>query len=334
MNKNRTLFLCFLFAAACSSPPEEAKDSTPEAPVSPAPADPRSFPDVVARVNEVDITKSELLGRASDVQSQGGGAVETSSIDFYRKVLDEMVGAELLYQSSRERKLSVPEAELNQQMDGVRSQFPTPEAFQQALQAEGMTLEELRGRMERDLSIRNLIQTELVPNVQVSDDAKRRYYDENPEQMREPDRLRLSHILKRVAPDATGESREASRSAIEKILEDARGGADFAALARAHSEDPGSAPNGGELVVARGETVPPFEAAAFALEPGGLSPVVETQFGFHIIKLTERMRGTLVPYEQVQAQIGEFLRQQGMQKEVESAVSKLRESARVEIFIG
>jgi peptidyl-prolyl cis-trans isomerase C len=329
------LALC-LGLASCSSTTEEApqSDSKEEAPAAAAPADPSSFPEVVAQVNDVEITKTQLLSRVRDVQSQVGNSIETGSIDFYRKVLDEMVGAELLYQSSHERKLSVGEAELNQQLDGIRSRFPNPEAFEQALQSEGLTLSELRGRMERDLSIQNLVQASIAPNVQVSEDAKRRYYDENPEQMREPDRLRLSHILKRVGPDATGASRDQALGVIEDLLEQARGGADFAALARAHSEDPGSAANGGEMVVARGETVPPFEAAAFALEPGGLSPVVETQFGYHIIKLSEKMKGALVPYEQVQMRIGEFLFQREMQEEVEREVAKLREGATVEIFIG
>jgi parvulin-like peptidyl-prolyl isomerase len=78
------------------------------------------------------------------------------------------------------------------------------------------------------------------------------------------------------------------------------------ALAREHSEDPGSGANGGELTIAPGETVPEFEQAAYALAPGGISPVIETQFGFHVIELQEKIAGQLAPYEQVQPRIQQF----------------------------
>ena len=109
-------------------------------------------------------------------------------------------------------------------------------------------------------------------------------------------------------------------TAIEGILEEAKSGADFAALAREHSEDPGSAPNGGELTVKRGQTVPPFEQAAFALEPGGLSSVVETQFGYHIIKLSEKIEGQLMSFEEVRPRIEQHLKQQAIQEGVDQKV--------------
>ena len=320
--------------ASCSSKPEgtetppREEESAPEERV-----DPQTFPDVVARVNEAEITKAQLLERVERVAAQPGGA-PSSTLAFYRRVLDELVGNELLYQASHDRELGPTDDEVERELATIRSRFPDPGALEQALASEGLTLPDVRSRLERDMSIQNLIQREFVSKVEVTEDAKRRFYDENPGEMRQPDRLRLSHILKRVTPDATGESREAARAQIEKLLGEARGGADFAALARQHSEDPGSAPNGGELVVARGETVPEFEQDAFALEPGGVSPVVETQFGFHIIKLTQKIPGALVPYDQVQERIGEFLRQRTLQERVQSEIQRLREGARVELFIG
>jgi peptidyl-prolyl cis-trans isomerase C len=183
------------------------------------------------------------------------------------------------------------------------------------------------------MSIQKLIERDIVPKVSVTEEAARKFYEENSAEMRQPDRLRVRHILKRVAPDATPEAREAARAAIEKIRQQAKGGSDFGALAREHSEDPGSAGNGGELTIAAGETVPAFEEAAFALQPGGLSPVVETEYGFHVIELKEKIAGQMVPFEQVQPRIQQFLEQQGVQEQIESTVESLKKNGAVEVLI-
>jgi peptidyl-prolyl cis-trans isomerase C len=334
------LLAAFPLSVACSSKPDD-KNKSPEpekkaetpAPAVEQPANPASFPDIVAKVNETEIKKMEFLAQVSNVENQARGSIDTSTLSFYRRVLDDMVGAELLYQASQEKHLAAANGDVEKQLEAFRGRFPNPQAFEQALASQGMTLDGLKKQIQRDMSIQKLIESDIQPKIAVTEEAKKKFYDENGDKMRQPDRLRLSHILKRVAADATPETKAAARREIEDLLVQAKGGADFAALARAHSEDPGSAPNGGELVVGRGETVPPFEEAAFALEPGGLSPVVETQFGFHIIKLTEKIEGQLVPYEQVSGRIEEFLKQQGLQKQIQGTVEALKGKARVAVFI-
>lgn len=321
--------------AGCSSQPEESESKAAEEAEASAnvAADPENFPDVVARVNGTDILKSELLDRVASIDAQARGAVDTSSMEFYRSVLDDLVGAELLFQESTKRQFELKDEEVDARIAVVKNRMPDPAMFEQALASEGLTLEQLRGRLHRDMSIQKLVDADVTPRVTVSEDEARKYYDENLEQMRQPERLRLSHILKRVAPDAAPEAKEAVRTEIQAVLEQARSGGDFAALAREHSEDPGSTTTGGQLTVARGDTVPPFEEAAFALSPGGLSPVVETQFGFHIIKLTEKIPGQVLPYAEVEARIQEFLKERAIQEEVNQEVDSLRASSEVEILM-
>ena len=317
--------------AGCSSQPEESESKAAEEGV--VAAEPETFPDVVARVNGTDILRSELLDRVAGVDSRAMGDVDTSSMEFYRSVLDHLIGSELLFQESTKRKFELTDEEVEAQLTVLKSRMPDPAMFEQALVSNGLTLQQLRVEIRRDLTIQKLIDAEVMPQVTVSGDEARKYYDENLEQMRQPERLRLSHILKRVAPDAASKDKEIVRSEIEALLEKARSGADFATLAREHSEDSGSATTGGQLTVARGDTVPPFEEAAFALSPGGLSPVVETQFGFHIIKLAEKVAGQVLPYADVEARIKEFLRQRALEEELSREVNFLRESGDVEILL-
>ncbi len=131
-----------------------------------------------------------------------------------------------------------------------------------------------------------------VVTVEVSDADVEAYYERHKSDYVKPEEVKASHILRKVEAGAGDEERAAARAKIDEILELAQAeGADFAELAREHSEDPGSGANGGDLgfFPRRGAMVEPFAAAAFALqEAGDLSPVVESTFGFHIIRLTER----------------------------------------------
>jgi peptidyl-prolyl cis-trans isomerase C len=114
-----------------------------------------------------------------------------------------------------------------------------------------------------------------------------------------------------------------------------KAGEDFAKLAQENSEDPGSQPRGGDLGwMARGQTPPPFEQAAFALKkPNDISPVVESPFGYHIIQLLERQPAAEIPYEQVKDRLGMMLKQQQAQQQIEARVKELRSKAKVEIYI-
>lgn len=117
----------------------------------------------------------------------------------------------------------------------------------------------------------------------------RAFYDEHPERFKQPERVRARHLLIRVASDASEEDVAKARERAEAGLARIRGGEDFAAVASELSEDPGSKDRGGDLgFFTRGQMVPPFEEAAFALQVGEVSDVVETPFGFHIIKVEER----------------------------------------------
>jgi len=298
-----------------------------------APADIAAFPDVVATVNGTDISKTELIERADAIRTQIPPTEDTASEAFYGKVLDDVIGSELLFQASTDAGLLAEPGEVDSQIAMFKGRFPDPATFEQALAQQGMTAESLEDRIARDLSVQKFVEEQINQKVSVAPEQVREFYDGNADEMRQPDQLRLSHILKRVAADATPEVKAETRRVMETLLEQARAGGDFAALAQEHSEDPGSQANGGELTVSRGETVPPFEQAAFALEPGGVSDVVETQFGFHIIKVAERIDGQAVPFEEAKPRIEMFLKQQALQEAVGTKVDSLRESASVEVFI-
>jgi parvulin-like peptidyl-prolyl isomerase len=137
-----------------------------------------------------------------------------------------------------------------------------------------------------------------------------------------------------VPQNATPELKQQARVKAEQILKQVRGGGDFVKLARENSQDPGSAANGGDLgFFAKQQMDPAFEAAAFSTKPGGVTEVVETSFGFHVIKVHERRAPRTAPFAEVSAQIKEFLIGQRRNTMLLALVDQLKAKAKVEILV-
>jgi parvulin-like peptidyl-prolyl isomerase len=177
------------------------------------------------------------------------------------------------------------------------------------------------------------IQAGILPES-VSDADARAYYDGHPSEFEAPERLRVSHILIAVPQNASPQVREAQRAKAQEVLDLLKKGADFATLARQRSNDTSTAANGGKLPdFAKGTFAPPFESAAFALKPGALSGLVETAYGYHIIKLHERVPARKAPYEEVAQRLKAFLVQQKRIDATNQLVGQLRAKAKIEILI-
>jgi len=166
----------------------------------------------------------------------------------------------------------------------------------------------------------------------VSDEDVENFYNSNIEQMGTPIEVHARHIL--ISPKSTSlADHQAAKAEADGILAEIRDGADFVALAKTRSQGP-SAPRGGDLgYFGPGQMVPPFERAAFALQPGEISEVVQTQFGYHVIRVEDRKGGETVPLEVAADQIRSYLGQQALQNAVEVLVTKLRGEGDVEIFL-
>jgi peptidyl-prolyl cis-trans isomerase C len=129
-------------------------------------------------------------------------------------------------------------------------------------------------------------------------------------------------------------AKNAARSKAADILKDVKTGKDFAALAKQHSQDPGSAQNGGDLgFFQQGQMVGPFNDAAFTLAPGSVSDLVETEFGFHIIKVAEKQAARSVPLEEVRPQLEQYLQRQNREQQTDAFVNGLKAKGKIEILI-
>jgi peptidyl-prolyl cis-trans isomerase C len=323
-------------AAAASAEPAAAATGkqTPaaEPAVKPVPA---QLPEIVARVNGEPIGKAEFENAVQALETQNRGPVPADQRDrIYRGVLDQIVGYKLLLQETAARKIAVPDAEIEARIAKIRGQFPNEAAFNQALTEQKVTLEQLRADARSELLVTKMLQAEVEAKAAVKPQQITDFYQNNPDKFQQGQRVRASHILIAFPPNADAAAKQTAKAKAEGVLKDVKAGKDFATLAKENSQDPGSAPNGGDLnFFERGQMVGPFDQAAFALKPGETSDLVETQFGYHIIRLTEKQDARTVPIDEVRLQIQQFLENQNRQEATQAFVEALKAKGKVEIFI-
>jgi len=154
----------------------------------------------------------------------------------------------------------------------------------------------------------------LADSVEVDEAELEAQYQAKKDALKTQEQRRASHILIQLAENADQETQDAARKKAQELLDQIRGGADFAELARKNSDDPGSAAQGGDLgFFAKGVMVPAFEQTVFGMQPGELSDLVQTQFGFHIIKLTEVKASELPTLDAVRGELLAEIRQRGVE---------------------
>jgi peptidyl-prolyl cis-trans isomerase C len=323
-------------SAADAVPPKEpAATAKPVEQSAPAKAAaPAAKPsDIVVTVNGVAITRAELDRSVQVLLSQNRMQAPTDPEQkkkLEEAALNQIVAAELLYQNGK--KLEIPDLDkkIDEKYAQGKSRFPTKEEFEKALKDNGITEKELKELIRRDVVVSNYIEKQVSSKITITTEQARKFYDENLDKFKKPESTRASHILVGVDPKATAEEKQKAKQKADDLLKQVKGGADFAELAKKESTCP-SSKNGGDLgEFGRGQMVKPFEDAAFGLKPGEVSGVVETQFGYHIIKATGKDAGGTAPFDEVKGKIEEYLKGTEVQKQVVAKVEELKKSAKIE----
>lgn len=318
-------------AQTAATPAGSGQPGQPPAPPKPVP---QQLPDVLARVNGEEVKKADFDRMVKTIESRAGQPIPPERRDeILRGALDQLITYTLLSQESRNRGVKVETAEIDAKMGQLKSQFPSQEAFDKALKDRGMTAESLRKDAQVDLSVTKLMDAEVATVAGPSDGDAKDFYDKNPDKFKEDEQVRASHILIRVDEKADAAAKAKARSEIDAVMKKVKAGGDFAKLAQEHSQD-GSAAQGGDLnYFARGAMVEPFNKVAFELKPGQVSEVVQTQFGYHIIKKIDHKAGRTVPFEEAQARIRDYLANQKKQQHADAFIEGLKKKSKIEVLI-
>ena len=333
-----------LVLAACSpnapEPPvngaagSEAPGSRPAAPAAARPV-PAQLPAVVAYVNGEPISGADLELAVGEIEARAGEPVPAEQRDVViRGVLDQLIGYRLLLQESLLRRISVPETEVDAGIAELRAQFPSEEAFAEMLELRQMTLAMLRADARQRLQVDAMLESELATRTTVTPEQVAEFYESNLSEFQQGERVRASHILIGFPENADDAAKEQARARALGVLIELNVGKDFAALAKQFSDDPDSGPNGGNLgYFERGQMVGPFEEVAFSLAPAQTSDLVESPFGYHIIRVVDRQAPRTIPLAEARPQVRQFLEDQNRELQTRAFVEVLKAKSKVDNYI-
>jgi peptidyl-prolyl cis-trans isomerase C len=294
---------------------------------------------VIARAKGFDIKRSQLDDEFIRVKAQMAAQNQQLSPD-QRSILEinllqQLIGLRLISGQATEAEKTAGKATAEKRYEEAKARMGSDEMIKMRLKAENLTTEQLMAKWADQAAAEAVLDREF--KVVISDEQAKKFYEENPGKFEQPEMVRASHILFGTRDKATQRELPSSEQAqkrkqAEAVLKRAQAGEDFAALAKEFSEDPGSKDKGGEYTFPKGRMVPEFEAAAWALKPGQVSDIVTTSFGYHIIKLSEKLPAKKVEYEKVADDLKKALKAQEIQKRIPAYVEKLKTDAGLEIL--
>lgn len=288
-----------------------------------------------AIVNGQEITFAELktaVRNAAMSIGQQGAPAEEIMAKLAPSVLDQMVTGMLLFQAGEKEGFAVSDQAVDTAFTSISSQYQTPEEFQAEMARRGFTEQSLKKDISRQLTIRKYIETTIASKIEVTEADARQFFDQNPDKFKTPEQVKASHILIKSSAKDSDDAKETARKKAQDLADKARQkGTDFAGLAKANSEGP-TGPRGGELdYFGRGEMLKPFEEAAFSMKIGQISDPVLTEYGYHIIKVTDRKEESAIPFEQVSQKIAVSLKNGEINKQIGNRIKELSAAAKIEI---
>lgn len=303
-----------------------------------AAADAKKADNKVAVVNNVVIPESDLNLELQQVkkrmEQQGQTIPEERISDIKKKIVERLIDQELLYQESRNQGIKIDQSRVDDALSSIKDGFPDKDAFNKTLTESGLNESELKEKIEKGLAIKDLVEKAVADKIVIKDDAIKSFYDTNPSYFKVPEQVHASHILIKVPEGANAEQKATAKKKLtdikKKIIDD---GASFEEMAKQHSEGPSSTSGGDLGLFGRGQMVKPFEDAAFELNIGQLSDIVETRFGYHLIKVSEKKEAATIPMDEAKDKIQNFLKQQKMQQAISDYIATLKEKAEIKEYL-
>ncbi len=347
------LIVLFGVPAGCGSKEEAAQAAKPvmaPTPVAVAPETPlpKGEPAVVEKKAEVAgvavevegsrLTQAEVDEESGKRMAMFGGQIppdriETAKTEIRKGVIDSFITRTLLQREIGKRKIAASDKEIAAVVREITTQLPAGVSLKDFLKSNGMDDARMREEIGLNLRVKKLIAQELGAKGRATDKEISDFYQKNRGQFTQPESVRVRHLLVAAAPEDSEKIRAEKRARAEEYRKQLLAGANLADLAAKHSDCP-SKQNGGDLgFFSRGQMVKPFDDAAFSQKKDEIGPVVETEFGFHILQVLEQRKEEVAKLDgEVKKRIGGHLEQQKQQAAFEVLMKKLKKDANIVVY--
>jgi len=299
---------------------------------------------VAVTVNGFDITEEDVEEKIKPRLEQMAARnkqlppafIEQLRTQMRKEALERMIVERLIDEQVKAAPIVVTEEDINDLIKTMAaSQKMSVDDMKALIEASGQSFEQWKQQMqfEKGIAYQKLFESRFDDKVNITEEDARKYYSENQQQFEIPEQVRASHIL--IKPDTSDPNVEpalakaAAKAKAEELLKQIKDGDDFAELALANSGCPSSARGGDLGFFSRGRMVPAFEEAAFALEVGQVSDIVETKFGYHIIKVTDRKDASVTMFEQAKDDILKLLTQTRQAELAKEYIESLKAQANI-----
>ena len=293
---------------------------------------------VVVRVSGDPITEKQILDAINQLARQEDLTLDQSkqrnSLLFDRAV-ESLITLSLMKARMNETNVVIDDAAVEAQLRQMAQRYPSTEAFQKALADQGQTEAGLRKSITENLRMLKVVDEASKNAAPVTEAEIEKFYAENPDKFALPERARMAHILLRIPQGATAAQKEEIRKKLEGIRVDIEAEIiTFADAAAKYSEDANTAANGGDMgLVTRANLPKPFADALFNRKPGSVSPAIESQAGYHIIKALELMPAERAALEEAKQNLRQSLEENAKQSARQKFLEELKSKATIEYFM-
>lgn len=289
----------------------------------------------VVEVDGTKMTKTELdteLNRklASFKNRVPADKLPEVKANLQKRIVEDFVVRTLLTNEVNRLKITATDQEVDQAVEKVKSTLPPKVTLEEILKKNQVTKEKMRDEIRLGIRINKMVAAQMKDLPKPTEKEISAFYKNNPNRFKLPQAVHVRHILIGKAPNDSEKVLAEKKAKAEGLRKQIVAGGDFAELAKNNSDCP-SKGNGGDLgIVTRGQMVKPFEDAVFALKKNQIGPVVQTEYGFHVVQVLEvRQPRTVALDERSKAMISAYLMQQKQQEVFNKIVIGLKEKAKV-----
>lgn len=290
----------------------------------------------LAIVNGVAITPNDLQMEADLLKvemSQRNYPIGDSQLaDLRSQLIQNVIERELLYQQATSREIQINPRWVNREWDEMQTQLGRAATVNTYLKRAGLSKDQMESRIRKGLIVRRLLRREVLRSIRVSEAEMQAFYSRHPEFFNREEQVRARHLLIAVPNWDNEAERARALSRIQALEQRIREGANIGSLAIEHSDCP-SKSRGGDLgYFARTQMIQPFAEAAFALQAGEISQVIQTRFGYHLVELIDRRPPSRMAYKNVRDKIELTLRRNKEKAAAETYVNRLKQKSQIAIY--